>query len=158
MYWSEELPAPKKKTPDLVSPTSGQRTYHGSHELIASNHMEVLDVLTFAGKADVLHWDEESDSLSSKLYWRQTMNRETSELSVCTLSYPQSSSLTRCAEPPETLHMRRPLQPRNCNANLRRPQLQSLATRRMPYRCHPHQNIQRLDWLQHRDQRHPAAR
>jgi len=94
MYWSEELPAPRRKTADLVSPTSGQRVYHGSHELVASNHMEVLDVLTFAGKADVLHWDEESDTLNTKLYWRQTMNRETNELSVRTPFSPFKALLT----------------------------------------------------------------
>jgi hypothetical protein len=50
--------------------------------LIASNYMEVLDVLSFAGKADVVQWDEVDDNLTSKLYWRQTFNRETQELSV----------------------------------------------------------------------------
>lgn len=44
--------------------------------------MEVLDVLSFAGKADVYQWDEEDDNLQSKLYWRQTFCRETQELSV----------------------------------------------------------------------------
>lgn len=83
MYWPEELPAPRVKAPDTVNSQSGKRTYHGSHELIASNLMEVLDVLTFAGKADVFQWDEEDDNLQHKLYWRQTINRETQELSVC---------------------------------------------------------------------------
>jgi hypothetical protein len=82
MYWPEELPAPRTKAPDTVNTISGQRKYHGSHELIASNYMEVLDVLSFAGKADVVQWDEVDDNLTSKLYWRQTFNRETQELSV----------------------------------------------------------------------------
>jgi hypothetical protein len=46
--------------------------------------MEVLDVLSFAGKADVYQWEEEDDNLTSKLYWRQTFCRETQELSVST--------------------------------------------------------------------------
>jgi hypothetical protein len=82
MYWPHELPTPKTKASDMVKGLSGQRKYHGSHELIASNYMEVLDVLSFAGKADVFQWDEEDDNLQSKLYWRQTFCRETQELSV----------------------------------------------------------------------------
>jgi len=82
MYWPEELPPPKTKVSDTVNSTSGQRKYHGSHELIASNYMEVLDVLSFAGKAEVYHWEEEDDNLQHKLYWRQTFCRETQELSV----------------------------------------------------------------------------
>lgn len=82
MYWREELPPPATRTGDMVFSNSGQRKYHGNYELIASNYMEVLDVLSFAGKADVFHWEEEDDQLQSKLYWRQTLCRETKELSV----------------------------------------------------------------------------
>jgi hypothetical protein len=82
MYWADELPAPKTKQPDQVTALGGKRTYHGKHELIASNYMEVLDVLSFAGKADVVQWEEEDDNIQSKLYWRQTFCRETQELSV----------------------------------------------------------------------------
>lgn len=82
MYWPEELPPPRTKASDTVNSHSGQRKYHGSHELIASNYMEVLDVLSFAGKADVFQWDEEDDNLQHKLYWRQTFCRETQELSA----------------------------------------------------------------------------
>jgi len=81
MYWPEELPPPSQKSKDMESKDSGKRTYHGGHELIASNYMEVLDVLSFAGKADVFHWLEEDDNLQHKLYWRQTFNRETNALS-----------------------------------------------------------------------------
>jgi hypothetical protein len=83
MYWPEELPPPVTNAKDLFSKTTGgKRTYHGNFELIASNYMEVLDVLSFAGKADVHHWLEEDDNLSSKLYWRQTFCRGTQALSV----------------------------------------------------------------------------
>lgn len=81
MYWPDELPPPKARAPDQVSSVGGKRTYHGSHELIASNYMEVLDVLSFAGKADVNQWGEEDDNIPSKLYWRQTYCRETQDLS-----------------------------------------------------------------------------
>ena len=82
LYWPEELPPPAVKAADQESRESGKRKYHGSHELIASNYMEVLDVLSFAGKAEVFHWLEEDDNLQHKLYWRQTFCRETQELSV----------------------------------------------------------------------------
>ncbi|KAG0650593.1 hypothetical protein D0Z07_2764 [Hyphodiscus hymeniophilus] len=81
LYWPDELPAPKKPASDQVSAAGGKRTYHGSHELIPSNYMDVLDVLSFAGKAEVGHWLEEDDNLPYKLYWRQTFCRETQELS-----------------------------------------------------------------------------
>jgi hypothetical protein len=55
------LPPPKTKTSDTVNSISGQRKYHGSYELIASNYMEVLDVLSFDGKAKVGQWKEEDD-------------------------------------------------------------------------------------------------
>ena len=90
MYWAEELPPPKTKTSDTVNSISGQRKYHGSHELIASNYMEVLDALSFAGKAEVYQWDEEDDNLTSKLYWRQTFCQETQEFSV-SISPPGSN-------------------------------------------------------------------
>ncbi|RFU36110.1 hypothetical protein B7463_g280, partial [Scytalidium lignicola] len=82
MYWREQLPP--AKGPDVVNAAiSGQRTYHGYHELIASNYMDVLDVLSFAGKAEVNHWLEEGndEDQTSGLYWRQTFNRETGLLS-----------------------------------------------------------------------------
>lgn len=62
---------------------SGRRPYHGKSELVASNHLDVLDVTTFAGKVDVEHWleqDEEEDQRG--LYWRQTYNHKTSRISV----------------------------------------------------------------------------
>jgi hypothetical protein len=82
MYWPEELPPPAVKSADQLHKDGGKRKYHGSHELIASNYMEVLDVLSFAGKAEVNQWLEEDDNLQFKLYWRQTYCRETQELSV----------------------------------------------------------------------------
>lgn len=82
MYWPEELPAPKVRAEDQLHKDGGKRKYHGSHELVASNYMDVLDVLSFAGKAEVNQWLEEDDNLQYKLYWRQTFCRETQALSV----------------------------------------------------------------------------
>lgn len=85
LYWPHELPPPAKKAPDQISLKGGQRTYHGAFELIASNYLDVLDVLTFAGKANVVEWDEVSDGsefMAKNLYWRQTLCRGTGALSV----------------------------------------------------------------------------
>jgi hypothetical protein len=71
MYWPEQLP-------------KGREVYHGKDELIASNHMEVLDVTTFAGKASVEQWYEEDDDVvKSDMLWRQTFDhRDGGKLSV----------------------------------------------------------------------------
>jgi len=84
MYWPEELPPTTPKPLDAISKDSGHRKYHGRSELVASNYMEVLDVLSFAGKAEVEQWTEEGtgDELPKALYWRQTFCRETQRLSV----------------------------------------------------------------------------
>ena len=111
MYWPEELPPPKTKTSDTVNNHSGQRKYHGSHELIASNYMEVLDVLSFAGKADVFQWNEEDDNLVHKLYWRQTLNRETQELSVSMTEAVAHRKLTLVVGYPRALYLWGPFQP-----------------------------------------------
>lgn len=56
MYWPNELPLPASGK-DLLGPhTGGRRKYHGVDELVASNYLDVLDVLSFAGKADVTQW------------------------------------------------------------------------------------------------------
>ena len=105
LYWPDELPAPKKPSPDQITPHGGKRTYHGSHELVASNHMDVLDVLSFAGKADVGHWLEEDDNLPYKLYWRQTLSRETQELSVSFPLYTKFTLLIFDSETPRALRL-----------------------------------------------------
>ncbi|CZS94519.1 uncharacterized protein RAG0_04464 [Rhynchosporium agropyri] len=81
MYWADEIPPPVPKATDQVTKDTGRRSYHGNFELIASNYMEVLDVLSFAGKADVYHWPEDDDNVQTRLFWRQTYNRKTLELS-----------------------------------------------------------------------------
>ncbi|KAF7871888.1 hypothetical protein EAF04_003995 [Stromatinia cepivora] len=86
MYWPEELPATAKAA-DETSPISGRRKYHGNLELIASNYLDIVDVLTFAGKIDVEPFSEDlgddavSDPEPGKFYWRQTFCRATQRLS-----------------------------------------------------------------------------
>ncbi|RAL66842.1 hypothetical protein DID88_007625 [Monilinia fructigena] len=86
MYWPEELEATAKAA-DEVSPAGGRRKYHGSAELIASNYLDVVDVTSFAGKVEIVHFSEEvvDDAVSEpnlkKFYWRQTFCRGTNKLS-----------------------------------------------------------------------------
>lgn len=40
---------------------SGRKSYHGKHELIPTNHMDVIDAFTVNGSVEVVHWDEYDD-------------------------------------------------------------------------------------------------
>lgn len=70
MYWPSEL-------------HSGPEYYHGKSELVASNHMEIIDAMTVAGKAEVTHLMEEEDApTATGLYWRQKLNFQSGKVSV----------------------------------------------------------------------------
>ena len=70
MYWPTELP-------------SGQDYYHGKSELVASNHMEIIDAMTVSGMAEVSHLIEEDEApVATGLYWRQKFDFRTKKLSV----------------------------------------------------------------------------
>ena len=70
MYWPTELP-------------SGQDHYHGKSELVASNHMEIIDAMTVSGLAEVTHLVEQDDApIATGLYWRQRFDFRTQKLSV----------------------------------------------------------------------------
>lgn len=47
---------------------SGNQEYHGKNELVASKYMEVLNVLSFAGEADVSQYYEEV-TLEADVLW-----------------------------------------------------------------------------------------
>ncbi|TAQ83683.1 hypothetical protein B7494_g7991 [Chlorociboria aeruginascens] len=82
MYWPSEIPAGTKPLKENNG-AGGARKYHAkTNELIASSFMDVLDVLSFAGKAEVEYWDEADNEPPKNLYWRQTFCRETQELSA----------------------------------------------------------------------------
>lgn len=69
-YWPDELPG-------------GAQPYHGKNELIASNHMEIIDAMTVAGKANVQHWlENDEDDNPPDLFWRQTYDFFTKKTSV----------------------------------------------------------------------------
>ncbi|KAL8944239.1 MAG: hypothetical protein Q9211_000669 [Gyalolechia sp. 1 TL-2023] len=53
----------------------GREPYHGENELIASNHMEIVDALTFIKRVRVVHWVEDdriqAPAPAEGMYWRQ---------------------------------------------------------------------------------------
>ena len=70
MYRPRDLPA-------------GRLHYHGHSELIASNHMDIIDAMTVIDEAQVMHMQEEDDEPAVEgLYWRQTFNVVNGKLSV----------------------------------------------------------------------------
>lgn len=70
LYWPEELPG-------------GRQPYHGAKELVASNHMEIIDAMTVSGRASVKHWMELDDEEGlPDLFWRQKFDFPTGTLMV----------------------------------------------------------------------------
>ncbi|KAH7069347.1 hypothetical protein FB567DRAFT_540715 [Paraphoma chrysanthemicola] len=62
MYRPEDLP-------------DGRQPYHGDSELIASNHMDIIEAFAVLDKAEVVHWNEDPNSnwpMKDQLFWRQT--------------------------------------------------------------------------------------
>lgn len=89
MYRPDELLSAHMGT---ETPTSGRRWYHGKHELVASNHLEVLDVNSMAGHATVAQWfEDDDDNTQHAFYWRQTFNIMSKCLSVCIYPYKQGN-------------------------------------------------------------------
>ncbi|KAI9806851.1 MAG: hypothetical protein M1833_002508 [Piccolia ochrophora] len=69
MYWPKELPG-------------GVRDYHGRSELIASDHMDVIDAMTVSGKANIQHVEENDDEPApTEFYWRQAFVTGSKKLS-----------------------------------------------------------------------------
>lgn len=67
MYRPEDLPG-------------GRQPHHGECELIASNHMDIIEVANVHGPADVYHWKEDANDetvawpVEEQLFWRQTLD------------------------------------------------------------------------------------
>lgn len=84
MYSPDELPA---GTVDGKKTITGRQPYHGQNELIASNHMDVINVVSVAMKATVHHWIESDDEeVQDALYWRQAFNCRTAQVSSVELT------------------------------------------------------------------------
>ncbi|GKT83597.1 EBS-BAH-PHD domain-containing protein [Colletotrichum tofieldiae] len=79
MYWPEELP---EGTMEGKRYTGGRQPYHGHNELIASNHMDIINVVSVTLPANVKQWIEENDDeIQEALYWRQAFDCRTQQLS-----------------------------------------------------------------------------
>ncbi|ETS87809.1 hypothetical protein PFICI_01637 [Pestalotiopsis fici W106-1] len=79
MYWPDELPERSRYNGKHVK---GRQPYHGLHELIASNHMDIINVVSVTAPATVQQWDEgNEDEVQPALYWRQALDVRTMELS-----------------------------------------------------------------------------
>ncbi|KAK4192766.1 hypothetical protein QBC35DRAFT_202133 [Podospora australis] len=90
MYWPDELPS---GTHDGKKVVSSRQPYHGLNELIASNHMDIINVVSVTSQATVKQWYEENDEeIQNALYWRQAFDVRTYELSsvdlVCSCNTP----------------------------------------------------------------------
>jgi len=90
MYWPDELP---QGTHDGKRSIQGRQPYHGAGELIASNHMDIINVVSVTSPAQVRQWYEENDDeIQQALYWRQAFDVRTYELStvelVCSCNTP----------------------------------------------------------------------
>ncbi|KAF9879771.1 ebs-bah-phd domain-containing protein [Colletotrichum karsti] len=79
MYWPEELP---EGTMEGKRYSGGRQPYHGHNELIASNHMDIINVVSVTLPANVKQWIEENDDeIQEALYWRQAFDCRTQQLS-----------------------------------------------------------------------------
>ncbi|KAK7970202.1 hypothetical protein PG988_009275 [Apiospora saccharicola] len=96
MYWPDELPS---GTQDGKKYVQGRQPYHGRNELIASNHMDVINVVSVTASATVNQWDEQNEEeIQSALYWRQAIDVRTMELSSveprCRCGQPENPDKT----------------------------------------------------------------
>lgn len=90
MYWPDELPEGTRDGNKIIS---GRQPYHGARELVASNHMDVINVVSVTDKAEVKQMnDDADDEVHEALYWRQALDVRTHELSslqgVCKCGKP----------------------------------------------------------------------
>ncbi|KAH0566161.1 hypothetical protein GP486_000443 [Trichoglossum hirsutum] len=92
-YWPEELPG-------------GRRYYHGMKELVASNHMEIIQATTVAGHASIRRWKENNSSEElDGFFWRQRLNIITKKLTpvekycICDRAHNPDKVMIGCANP-----------------------------------------------------------
>ncbi|KAH7009438.1 uncharacterized protein B0I36DRAFT_59993 [Microdochium trichocladiopsis] len=100
MYWPDELPAGTTEGKRVIK---GRQPYHGNNELIASNHMDVINVTSVTASATVHQWVETNeDELQPALYWRQAFDVRSMDLSSaeehCRCNRPENpdKKLTCC--------------------------------------------------------------
>ncbi|KAH8745782.1 hypothetical protein F5883DRAFT_586371 [Diaporthe sp. PMI_573] len=92
MYWPDEVP---RGTKDGKKHIQGRQPYHGHNELIESNHMGIINVVSVIREATVTQIRAENEEeVQAALYWRQTLDVFTKRLSVikrlCHCNQPQN--------------------------------------------------------------------
>ncbi|KAF4331755.1 hypothetical protein FBEOM_14478 [Fusarium beomiforme] len=79
MYRPDDLPP---GTSDGTKKIQGRQSYHEANELILSNHMDVIDVMSVSGPAKVKEWVEiEGEERKEDLFCRQAYDWRHSRLS-----------------------------------------------------------------------------
>jgi hypothetical protein len=79
MYWPYELPSGTLQGKMQIE---GRQPYHGASELITSNHMDVIDVMSITEPTTVRRWIEsEDEEIKDTFCYRQAYNCRTSLLS-----------------------------------------------------------------------------
>ncbi|KAH6883813.1 hypothetical protein B0T10DRAFT_579844 [Thelonectria olida] len=96
MYSPDELPAGTVCGEERIQ---GRQPYHGRNELIASNHMDIINVVSVIEPVIVSQWlESDDDEIKDTLYWRQTFSYPDSQLSpaklVCKCKTPESPDRT----------------------------------------------------------------
>ncbi|KAF5707238.1 hypothetical protein FMUND_11211 [Fusarium mundagurra] len=99
MYWPDELPP---GTIDRKKTVQGRQPYHGTNELIASNHMDIINVVSVTAPAIVNQWIESDDEeIQDALYWRQAYDCRKPQLSVSCAIAPLTFAFTNiCTDKP----------------------------------------------------------
>ncbi|KAH6984211.1 hypothetical protein BKA56DRAFT_580728 [Ilyonectria sp. MPI-CAGE-AT-0026] len=93
IYWPDKLPP---GTFNGKGSIRGRQPYHGRNKLIASNYIDVIDILCVEGPASVKQWMESSDNeFNSDFFWRQRFDchqkRLTSAEPICRCELPTNS-------------------------------------------------------------------
>ncbi|KAL9589585.1 MAG: hypothetical protein Q9203_001624 [Teloschistes exilis] len=62
--------------------SEGRQTHHGERELVATNHMEIVDALRCVGHVEITHLADDVEPPETGVYWRQQYNFVLLKLSV----------------------------------------------------------------------------
>lgn len=88
LYWPEDLYTAWSKGETKAK--NGKKGYHGDYELIASNHLDIMDVHSFDNNFNHLieqdYEDHEGDGELKECYYRQMYDYRTGKLTVSTHS------------------------------------------------------------------------
>lgn len=120
---------------------SGRQPYHGENELIASNHMEIVDALTFVGRANVVHWVQEdgvqAPAPTEGMYWRQKYDFLSGKISVSPSPSIRSDvprTHRKCLGPPNLLRLPQANKPVQIPSPMHQSSLHDPPPCRLPHR------------------------